>query len=224
MVGNYNRLMGELNVLTRNDERIIHELVYFTPEEQAEMRKRLGVFSGDSMISQFRNNLLQAATGSYLTQAGPEISLLAQIGIGTDVRRSGATSGYDPARLRGYLDINEKVLDAALQGDLRPIQQLFGYDTDGDLIVDSGVSFNMEGLLKPYVETGGIISLKTGTIDSKIKQEERTIATLDRQLEAKEASLRRQYGLMEDAYNRMEKTGTSLENFSRQASSINGRR
>ncbi|MDR2701536.1 MAG: flagellar filament capping protein FliD [Spirochaetaceae bacterium] len=224
MVGNYNRLIGELNVLTRNDERVIHELTYFTPEERAEMRKRLGVFSGDSIINQFRNNLLQTVTGSYLTQAGPELSMLAQIGIGTDVRRAGATTGYDPARLRGYLEIDEKVLDAALQGDLRPIQQLFGYDTDGDLIVDSGVSFNMENLLKPYVEIGGIISLKTGTIDSKIKQEERSIATLDRQLEAKEASLRRQYGLMEDAYERMEKMGTSLENFSRQANSINGSR
>jgi flagellar hook-associated protein 2 len=74
------------------------------------------------------------------------------------------------------------------------------------------------------VEIGGIISLKTGTIDSKIKREELTITTLDRQLEAKEASLRRQYGLMEDAYSRMEKMGTSLENFSRQANSINGNR
>jgi len=224
MVGNYNRLIGELNVLTRNDERVIHELTYFTPEEQAEMRKRLGVFAGDSMLSQFRNNLLQAVTGSYLTQSGPDLSMLAQIGIGTDVRRSGATTGYDPSRLRGYLEIDEKVLDAALQGDLRPIQQLFGYDTDGDFIVDSGVSFNMETLLKPYVETGGIISLKTGTIDSKIKQEERTIVTLDRQLEAKEAALRRQYNQMEDAYSRMEKMGTSLDNFSRQSNSLNGRR
>jgi flagellar hook-associated protein 2 len=221
MVGNYNRLMGELNVLTRNDDRVLQELSYLSAEERSEMRKRLGAFSGDSMLNQLRNRLQQTVTGAYPTQAEQELSMLAQIGIGTDVSRSGASTGYDPSRLRGYLEIDEKALDAALQKDLRPIQQLFGYDTDGDLIADSGVAYALEGLSKPYVETGGIISLKTGTIDSKINQEQRRIATLDRQLEAKEAALRRQFGNMESAYNRMEKTGTSLDNFSRQANSIN---
>jgi flagellar hook-associated protein 2 len=224
MVGNYNRLMAELNVITRADDRVIQELSYMSPEEQADLRKRLGVFSGDSMLNQFKNGLQQAAAGAYPTLAERELSMLAQIGIGTDVRRSGATTGYDPSRLRGYLEIDEKVLDEALQRDLPAIQQLFGYDTDGDLIVDSGVAHALEVLSKPYVETGGIIALKTGTIDSKINQEQRRIATLDRQLEAKEASLRRQYGRMESAYNRMEKMGTSLDNFSRQADSINSGR
>jgi len=224
LVGNYNRLMGELNVLTRSDEKVIQELSYLSAEEKTEMRKRLGVFSGDSMLTQFRNNLQQAVTNSYYTEAGPEISMLTQIGIGTDVRRSGASAGYDPSRMRGYLEIDEKILDSALQGDLRPIQQLFGFDTDGDLIVDSGVSYTLETYVKPYVEIGGIVSLKTGTLDSKINQEERRIATLDRQLEDKEISLRKQYGAMENAYSRMEKMGTSLDNFSKQANSINNSR
>jgi flagellar hook-associated protein 2 len=224
LVGNYNRLMAELNVITRSDDRVIQELSYLSPEEQSEMQKRLGAFSGDSMLNRFKNGLQQAVTGAYATQAERDLSMLAQIGVGTDVRRSGATTGYDPSRLRGYLEIDEKVLDAALQKDLPAIQQLFGYDTDGDLIVDSGVAHALEGLSKPYVETGGIITLKTGTIDSKIDQENRRIATLDRQLEAKEESLKRQYGRMESAYNRMESMGTSLDNFSRQANSINNSR
>ncbi|MDR1143815.1 MAG: flagellar filament capping protein FliD [Spirochaetaceae bacterium] len=224
MVGNYNRLMAELNVTTRADERVVQELSYLSPEEQADLRKRLGVFSGDSMLNQFKNGLQQAVSGAYPTQAERDLAMLAQIGIGTDVRRSGATTGYDPSRLRGYLEIDEKVLDAALQKDLSAIQQLFGYDTDGDLIVDSGIAHALEGLSKPYVETGGIVSLKTGTIDSKINQEQRRVATLDRQLEAKEESLKRQYGRMESAYSRMEAMGTSLDNFSRQADSINNRR
>jgi flagellar hook-associated protein 2 len=139
-----------------------------------------------------------------------DLSMLVQIGIGTDVRRAGATTGYDASRLRGYLEIDEKVLDSALLTKLSAIQQLFGYDTNGDLIVDSGIAYALEGLSKPYVETGGVVSLKTGT--------------LDRQLEAKEASLKRQYGNMESAYSRMEKMGTSLDNFSKQANSINNSR
>ncbi|MCL1814968.1 MAG: flagellar filament capping protein FliD [Treponema sp.] len=224
LVGNYNRLMGELNVLTRTDDRVLQELTYLTPDERAEMKKRLGAFSGDTMLNQFKSRLQQAVTNAYLTEAEQELSMLAQIGIGTDLRRTGATTGYDPARLRGYLEIDEKLLDAALERDLRPIQQLFGYDTTGDLLADSGIAFTLDALARPYVETGGVIALKTGTIDSKIGQEERRIATLDRQLEAKEASLQRQYGNMESAFNRMEKMGTALDNFSRQANSINNSR
>jgi flagellar hook-associated protein 2 len=224
LVGNYNRLMSELNVLTRNDDRIVQELSYLTPEEQSELRNRLGSFSGDSMLNQFKNNLQRAVTSPYPTPQEENSMLLVQIGIGTDVRRAGASTGYDPARLRGYLEIDEKILDAALQKDLRAIQQLFGLDTDGDLIVDSGVAHSLETLVKPYVETGGVISLKTGTIDSQIDQEKQRIATLDRQLEAKEDALKRQYGRMESAYNRMQEMGTSLDNFSKQANSINGNR
>jgi len=222
-VGNYNRLVGELNVLTRADERVLQELSYLTPDERTEMKKRLGSFSGDSMLNQFKSRLQQAVTGSYPTDAEQELSMLAQIGIGTDMRRAGATTGYNPSQLRGYLEIDEKILDGALQKDLRPIQQLFGYDSTGDFIADTGVAVVLETLTKPYVETGGIISLRTGSIDSKINQEQRRIVTLDRQLEAKETSLQRQFGNMENAFNRMEKMGTAMDNFSKQADANNKR-
>ncbi|QQO07532.1 flagellar filament capping protein FliD [Breznakiella homolactica] len=221
LVGNYNRLMADINVLTRNDDRVIQELTYLTREEQDEMRERLGSFSGDSTLNQFRNNLQRIASAPYPTSADRELSMLAQIGIGTDVRRSGASSGYDASRLRGYLEIDEKALDAALQTKLPAIQQLFGYDTDGDLIIDSGIAHAVDTLARPFVETGGIISLKTGTIDSRISQEQRRIETLDRQLANKEDTLKRQYGQMEGAYNRMEQTATSLDQFSRRANNNN---
>jgi len=49
-VGNYNRLMAEINVLTRNDDRIVDELTYLSTDEAADMKKRLGVFSGDTTL------------------------------------------------------------------------------------------------------------------------------------------------------------------------------
>ena len=211
MVGNYNRLMAEINVLTRNDDHVIQELNYLSAEEQADMKKRLGVFAGENSLIQFKNTLQRSTGAPYPTMAEQELALLSQMGIGTDVRRAGSTTGYDPSRLRGYLEIDEKALDAALADKLMAIQQLFGTDTDGDLIVDSGVAHNIDVLTKPYVETGGIVSLKTGTIDSKINQEQRRIATLDRQLEAKEASLKKQYGQMESAFTRMERMSTEIE-------------
>jgi flagellar capping protein FliD len=217
LVGNYNRLMAEINVLTRSDSRIIDELSYLSTEEQEGLRKRMGVFSGDTTLNQFKNTMQRAASSPYPTRAEQELSLLAQIGVGTDVRRAGSTTGYDASRMRGYLEIDEKNLDAALTDKLSVIQQLFGSDTDGDLITDSGVAYALETLAKPYVETGGILSLKTGTIDSRITQEQRRIATMDQQLVAKEAALKKQYGQMEGAFNRMDRMSTSLDQFSQRA-------
>jgi flagellar hook-associated protein 2 len=223
MVGNYNRLAAEINVLTRNDDRVVQELSYLNADEQAQMRTKLGVLSAETSLSQFKNSMQQAVTGPYPTAAGQELILLAQIGISTDVRRAGSTTGYDASRLRGYLEIDEKALDAALAGRLPAIQQLFGSDTDGDLIIDSGVAHALDTLTRPYVETGGIVSLKTGTLDTKINQEQRRIATLDRQLEAKEASLKKQYGQIEGAFTRMERMSNSLDQLGQRMQSVNGR-
>ncbi|MDR1411072.1 MAG: flagellar filament capping protein FliD [Spirochaetaceae bacterium] len=223
LAGNYNRLMAEMNVLTRTDERIVEDLTYLSAEERDSLRERLGVFAGDSTLSSFRGGLQRAASTPYPT-SDMDLSLLAQIGIGTDVRSSGASTGYDPSRLRGYLEIDEKVLDNALASRLAAVQQLFGLDTDGDLLVDSGLAYTLDKLTQPYVETGGIITLKTGTIDSRINQDTRRIDTMERQLAAKEMSLKNQYAQMEGAYSRMEQLSTSLDSFSQQTSGNNNRR
>ncbi|MDR2716543.1 MAG: flagellar filament capping protein FliD [Treponema sp.] len=216
LVGNYNRLMAELNILTRTDDRLIDELTYLDKDEVDEMRKRLGAFSGDTTLTQLRGNLLKAVASPYPTDEEQDLAMLAQIGISTNPRGSGA--GYNPARLRGYLDIDEKALDTAMEQRLPAIRQLFASDTDGDMLADTGVAFNLDALTRPLVDKGGIISLKTGTIDSKISQDKRRIDTMERQLAAKEADLKIQYSRMESAYDRMEKMSSSLDGFSRQNS------
>jgi flagellar hook-associated protein 2 len=221
LVGNYNRVMAEVNVLTRTDDRVVEELSYLTPEEKTEYRKKLGAFQSDSTLSQFRSTLQRTATAPYPTSQERELALLAQIGVSTDARRSGATAGYDPSRLRGYLEIDEKTLDVAIASKLIAIKELFGSDTDGDLLADTGVAFMMEAMTKPYVETSGLIALKTGTVDSRVTQQGRRIETMDRQLANKEADLKMQYAQMESAYNRMEQMSTSLDRFSQQNSNSN---
>ncbi|WP_304226150.1 flagellar filament capping protein FliD [Gracilinema caldarium] len=215
LIANYNRLLADLNVLTRNDDKIIQELTYLSKDEQEEMKKKLGAMQGDSTLNTFKSALQRLATSSYPTALEREMALLAQIGVSTDVRKAGSSQGYDASRLRGYLEIDEKVLDQALQTKLPAVKELFGKDTDGDLIVDSGFAFALDNLIRPYVQTGGIIALKTSGIDSRIGQEEKRIESLDKQLAAKEQSLKQQYGKMEGALNSMEKTSTSLDQFSK---------
>ena len=221
MVGNYNRLLAEINVLTRNEDQVVEELTYLTKEEKEDYRKRLGSFSGDSTLMQLRNSLMRITSSPYPTSAERELALLAQIGVGTDVRRSGASGGYDSSRLRGYLEIDEKALDAAIASKLPAMKQLFASDTTGDLLPDTGIAFSLDALVKPYTDSTGLIALKTGNMNSRIAQEKSRIETLDRQLASKEAELKKQYGQMEGAYNRMEQMSSSLDNFSRQNNNNN---
>jgi flagellar hook-associated protein 2 len=182
------------------------------------MRERVGVFSGDSTLNQFKSRLQQAVSAPYPTGEGRDLALLAQIGVGTNIRSASGGAGYDPSRLRGYLEIDERALDAAIETRLPAIRELFGSDTSGDLIVDTGVAYNLEQLSKPFVETGGLIALKTNTIDSRISQDRRRIDTMERQLAAKETDLRIQYSRMEAAYSRMEQLTNSFDNFNQQNS------
>ncbi|GAB1481608.1 flagellar filament capping protein FliD [Treponema sp.] len=219
LVGNYNRLIAEINVLTRNDEKIIQELSYLKDDEREEMKKKQGALQGDSTLNQFKANLQRSASSPYPTSAEREMALLSQLGISTDARRAGSGQGFDASRMRGYLEIDEKALDAAFRDKLPAVREIFGNDTDGDLIADSGFAYTLDSMTKPYVETAGIISLKTGTLDSRVSQEKRRIETMDKQLLAKEDDLKRQYGMMEGALNRMESTSGSIEQFNKNSSS-----
>jgi len=246
LVGNYNRLMAELNVLLvptpplpKKDDpplvagsdasarraaamRIIDELTYLDKDEVEQMKERLGAFAGDSSLTQLRSNLVRAVSSPYPTDDEYDLSLLAQIGISTNPGGLG-NSGYNQSRLRGYLQIDPKVLDPAIENNLPAIRQLFAYDTDGDMLADTGVAFNLDAVAKPLdgKEIGGIVSLKTRTIDSRITQDKRRIDTMERQLAAKEADLKIQYSRMESAYDRMERMSSSLDSFSQQNSNNN---
>jgi len=224
-VGNYNRLIAEINVLTARsvysgsgyntaaDETIINELTYLTDEEKKDMRSRLGAFNGDITLTNLKSHLMRTVTAPYPTGLERELALLSQIGVSSNASRS---TGYNPSQLRGYLEIDEKTLDAALETKIPAIKELFASNTSGDIIADTGIAFNVDTLARPFVEIGGIISLKNSTLDSRINQDEKRVATLDRQLAAKEQDLRVQYARMESAYSRMEQMSKSLDNFSQQ--------
>jgi len=217
-VGNYNRLMAEINILTRNDTRLVDELTFLTNDERAEALERLGALAGNSTLMHMRNTLMRITSNPFPTSDGRELALLSQIGIGTDVRWGGAASGggIDVSRLRGYLEIDERVLDNAIATRLTAVRELFGSDTTGNRLVDTGVAFDVDALTGPFTQTGGILSATTGSINTRIAQENRRIENMDRQLAQREIDLRRQYAQMEDAFRRMEQMTNSLDRFQQQ--------
>lgn len=214
-VGYYNQLMREINILTRSDPTVIQEIEYFTDEEREAAQDRLGLLQGDSTLNRLKSRLQTTMMNPYRTDAGRELSLLAQLGISTNASAV-ASASIDASRLRGYLEINERVLDDTLAGQFEAVRQLFGRDTDGDLVVDSGAAFQVNALVRPYVQVGGVIATRTSTIDSMISRTEDDIETYNERLDRYEQELRSEFGQMEGALNQMEENQRALQNLGTQ--------
>lgn len=213
-VGQYNQTVAKINILSQTKTEIIEELDYLSDDEKENAYKQLGLFQTDFSLTSIKSNMATILSSQYLFDDNATISMLNQIGIATNA--SGFGGGYSASRLRGYLEIDEKKLDNALQNNLDDIKSLFGYDSDGDLIVDSGIAYKLDKQISAYTQTGGILSLKTSTLDSKIKNSESRISKLEDQLEDKEAEYRNQFSTMTGTLNSLESQQSTISNFSRQ--------
>lgn len=213
-VGEYNQTVAKLNILSQNKPEIVEELDYLSQEEKDSEMEKLGMFQTDFSLTNIKTNMQTIVTSQYAFSDSAEVKMLSQCGIGTNA--TGFSGSYSPSRLRGYLEIDEKKLDNALENHLDEIKSIFGYDSDGDLIVDSGIAYKLDKQLTAYTQTGGILALKTSTLDSKIKSSESRIAKLEQQMDDKEADLRRKYGSMEGTLNSLEGQQTTISNFTKQ--------
>ncbi len=218
-VGKYNQAVAELNILSQNKPEIIEELDYLTNDEREAEQKKLGLFQSDFSLTSIKSNMASTIAARYMFSDSAEVTMLSQLGIATNA--GGYSGGYSQSKLRGYLEIDEKKLDDALANHLDDIKMLFGYDSDGDLIVDSGIAYKLDKQISAYTQTGGILAMKTSTLDSKIKNSETRIAKLEAQMDKKEAELRNKYSQMEGSLNSLEAQQNTISNFVKQNQSQN---
>lgn len=218
LVGNYNQLLTHIDILTRRDESVIEDALFLTEDEKEWAEKNLGLFLGNQSLRQIKTRLQNIMMNPYPTSGESELSLLAHIGIATNATAPGRQSSLSKTRLRGYLEIEESKLDSTISAHPNWVKELFGSDGDKDLIIDSGVAFSLDQYLKPYVDTGGIISSQLNSLDSKISRKNRDIAAYNRHLEDYEAKLKRKYGRMEAALDALEKSSKALDNLNRTGS------
>ena len=209
-VGYYSQLLKEINILTSRSESVIDDLDYLSDDEKDDAREKLGLFQGDSTFMQMKSRFQGIMMDPYQTSEGRNLSMLAQIGISTNASSS---SGYDSSNLKGYLEINEDVLDTALKDYLGAVKELFGIDTNEDFIVDSGVAFMVNEFINPYTQTGGIIPTRISSLDTRIDQQNTKIESFTKDLERTEDQLKRQYGMMEGALGTLEQSSQQIENF-----------
>jgi flagellar hook-associated protein 2 len=213
-VYDYNQLLTEINILTRNEEAVIDEITYFSDEEREEALTRLGTMQGDFTLSGLKSRLQTIMMNPYPTSAGSALTLLAQMGVSTNA--SGPGGGFETSRLRGYLEISESDLDSALQTRFSAIKELFGSDTDSDQVVDTGVGFEVDQLTRSYVQVGGIVATRTGTIDGSISQTETRVERENDRLVDREDELRMDFGRMEGALSNMRDNQATLDNLQTQ--------
>lgn len=209
-VGNYNQLIAEMNILSQANPDIVEELQYLTTEENKEAHERLGLFRTEYTVSNTKSSLQRIITNSYPIELNNTISMLSQIGIASKASSGGSLSN---TQLRGYLEIDEKKLDAALKESMGEIKNLFGIDTDGDLVIDSGIAYLIDKQLQAYVTSGGILSMKNASLDTKITSSQKQIDRLEVQIAKKEQELKIKYGNMESALNSLQSQSDSLTNF-----------
>lgn len=213
-VGKYNQAVAKINVLSQNKPEIITELDYLTDDEKEKLTSQLGIFSTDFSLTNIKSNMQAILSSNYRFEENSTVTALAQLGIATNA--SGFSGSYSQSKLRGYLEIDEKKLDEALENHLDDIKNLFGYDTDGDLIIDEGIAFKLDKQITAYTQTGGILALKTSTLDSKIKSSQTRITKLEDQMEKKEAELRQKYSSMQGSLSSLENQQTTISNFTKQ--------
>jgi flagellar hook-associated protein 2 len=215
LVGAYDRIITDIDVLTRKDPTIIEAVGYLTDEEKKKATDSLGVLFGDLSLQQVKSSLQNIMMNPYPTSKGRDLALAAQVGIATDVRAPGSAA-IDKTKLRGYLEVDEEKLTSAIEGFPDAVKELFGNDTDGDLVVNAGIAYSLETLLRPYVATGGIVPLKVTNLDRAITDKNKQITAYNKHLEDYQAQLKKKYGQMEGALGTLEKSSQTIQNFNKQ--------
>lgn len=209
----YNRTMTEILILSQDNTDIIDEIEYFSDDEREKAMEDLGSLRGDLTLMQIKNRLQAITTAPYETDWGNQMALLAQIGISTNETGGG---GYNAAKLRGYLEVDEDELDKALNGNMDAVKQLFGMDSDGDLIMDSGVGVQMDNYLKAFTQSGGILAMKNDRLDMQIDDQKEDIDEFKTYLEDYEADLKEEYGNMEGMLNQLDNSSNALNGLMQQ--------
>ena len=113
----YNELVREINILTRTERSIVDELTNLSQEERETALEKLGLLQGNLALNSLKSRLQRIMMDAYPTEAGNQLTLLAQLGISTN--ESGPGGGFDASRLRGYMEMNPGDVEAALQSYFR---------------------------------------------------------------------------------------------------------
>ena len=223
----YNQALQDMNILTgisksslgvdtkltKSDlERSLEGAIFETPEDREKALKKLGTFQGDSNFNSIKNSLKQIVSSPYETRLGEEFSFLKQIGIAPGIGE-GFSSSLSLNVLNGYLQVDETKLEKTIDTNIVEMEQLFGYDTTGDFIKDSGLAVRLEKFLKEFVTTNGILKNKINGIQNKVESDQKRIKNYEEQIKKDENKFRQDLFKIDNAYRNLESSKNMLKQY-----------
>ncbi|MEZ9821035.1 flagellar filament capping protein FliD [Shewanella sp. 10N.286.45.A1] len=136
--------------------------------------KVAGVLQGDSMIRSIQSQLRGVLSSSFDSEDGA--TMLANIGVKTTQQ--------------GTLEIDEKILEGALENDMTQIKDMFSTE-------DTGLAARLDGLIETYVQSGGTIDSRDDTLNNQISRITDSREQLTRKMVSYEARLLKQFNAMD---------------------------
>ncbi len=171
-----------------------------------------GIFAGDQTLNSLMSRMRSIFMNPYSTNYGQELSMLSQVGISTN---ASGNFGLDMERIQrgGIIEVNEDKFIDMMQAYPDGIKQLFGNDTTGDNIINDGVAYQINSLLRAYTLRGnGIFDTRVATVDSRIENQNRRISSYQEQLADEERELRRDFNRMEQAAQQLDDSSKQFQN------------
>jgi flagellar hook-associated protein 2 len=198
-LGEYNQLIELIDEKTRTG---------------ADVEGNRAEFAGEQSLVSLKSRIRIIMMNAYETDYADQMALLQHVGISTNESGGG---GLNKEKLKGILEVNEDRFFEQLEENASGVKQLFGNDTDGDLLIDSGVAYTMDQFLGAYTLQGeGVFDMKMSSIDRKIEDQDKRIDSYKEKMDKEETDLRQKFYKMEKASNELEENTKKFDNFNRQ--------
>lgn len=165
-----------------------------------------GVLSNNITLMNLHSKIRATVLNSYTTSLGRKLAILTQIGISTGKWGS----AWDNVR-KGLLKLDKDKFIFTLNSYGDKISELFGYDSNNDKIIDTGIAFTLNNVITPFIRRQGIIEGKISLVDTLIRSTDKRIARKEEQLKKYEENLRHKFSKMEQGMHSLKGSQKAIE-------------
>ena len=168
--------------------------------------EKSGPFAGNLTVLQIISQL-QTLTAQAYPSEPKGFKILSEIGIST-----GKLGSKWNDIQNGLLEIEDKKLSTSLNENPQGVQNLFASNLKTKKLIDNGVAFKMEIVMRPYAQISqGIISAQIDLIKNKMNANKENISRKKEMLVKKEQNLRQRFGAMQNAVKKNRNTNEYLK-------------
>jgi flagellar hook-associated protein 2 len=171
-------------------------------------KEKTGLLAGDNTVLRLSAGLKTIISGAYPNKQEKGFKTLAEIGIST------GEIGTSWEKIQeGFLQIDEDLLNKALNENPEAVKELFAADLNGDAVNDEGVGYRILEHLKPYTQfTGGIVNGKIKLLEDNISDNKKKIKNHEAHILAYENKLKQRFLYMEQGVGKNKSVGNYLQN------------